>query len=230
MPIHLLGVAALPRCGRPACFSADSKLHRNEVFWVLQEDIAAVVMSAHESALAPLLHATLLEAIHQHMDVLPVRYGVTLPDQRAVGDFLQQRRVELLESLGRLAGTGELGLRILLPTTPDADVEAATAAERPSSSPAQYLALRRQRYQRTDRRETQSAAVVTHCLQSLSGLYREQRRLDSRQPGIVRLAFLVSRERWKIFQRRAELLASSAESTSGARGTLLGPWPPYSFV
>ena len=192
MSLHLLGIARYDvASGDPLIVPAD--LHRHGVCWVAQEDVAAAVMPSSCSPLAPLSHARLLETIHCRMDVLPVRYGVEMPDKRAVRDLLRQRRSELLRSLKRLKGTGEMGLRIELAVDeePSCVAAAETVFASAASSPLGYLASRRQQYERKDRWELTARRVADHYLEALDDLAGDCRRLGSRQPGIVRLAFLV---------------------------------------
>ena len=228
MSLHLLGIARHD-VAVSGPLEVPPELRRHGVCWVAQEDVAAAVMPSSRSPLAPLAHAKLLEAIHCRMDVLPVRYGVEMPDKRAVRDLLRQRRSELLGSLKRLEGTGEIGLRIELAADeePLCVAAAATTSASTPMSPLRYLASRRRQYERNDRWESTARRVADHYLQALDDLADDCRRLGSRQPGIVRLAFLVERSRWAAFRRRAELLIRRSADHAC---TLLGPWPPYSFV
>ena len=230
MSLHLLGIARHDvAAGAPLEVPAD--LHRHGVCWVAQEDVAAAVMPSSRSPLAPLDHARLLETIHCRIDVLPVRYGVEMPDKQAVRDLLRERRTELLGSLKRLKGTGEMGLRIELAADEEpscvATAAAVTDAASPPISPLRYLASRRRQFERNDRWELTARRVGDQYLEALADLSGDCRRLGSRKPGIVRLAFLVERSRCASFRRRAELLFVRFPDHTC---TLLGPWPPYSFV
>ena len=167
MSLHLLGIARYDvASGDPLIVPAD--LHRHGVCWVAQEDVAAAVMPSSCSPLAPLSHARLLETIHCRMDVLPIRYGVEMPDKRAVRDLLRQRRSELLRSLKRLKGTGEMGLRIELAVDeePSCVAAAETVSASAASSPLCYLASRRQQYERKDRWELTARRVADHYSRS----------------------------------------------------------------
>ena len=103
MSLHLLGVS------RRADICAESPC---EPHWIAAGDLAAAVVAPLPPATGPLRHAALLTAIHQHSDVLPMRFGVVLPDEQAVRDLLSRRRDGLLDELERLSGTVEFGLRI----------------------------------------------------------------------------------------------------------------------
>ena len=230
MSLALLGItqdsggAGLPRITE----LGDGRLNRNGVFWIADEDLAAAVMPSRRSPLGPMTHATLLETIHRQVDILPARYGVELPDKQAVYDFLRQRRLEHLNNLARLRGTGEFGLRIVVSPSPAQLVGAQSAREDASPfSPSQYLSERRRQYECKDHYEAQEQQAADRCMQVVAGSCREHRRLPSGQLGVVRLAFLVERPRWGDFRNRAELFR---QQPSAAGCAVLGPWPPYSFV
>jgi hypothetical protein len=221
---HDRGGAELPRIIE----LGDGRLNRNGVFWIADDDLAAAVMPSLRSPLGPMTHATLLETIHRQVDILPARYGVELPDKKAVYDFLRQRRPDLLNNLARLRGTGEFGLRIAVSPSPAQLVGAQSAREYASSfSPSQYLTERRRQYECKDHYEAEEQQAADRCVQVVANSCREHRRLPSGQLGVVRLAFLVERPRWDAFRNRAELFRQQGNAASC---TVLGPWPPYSFV
>ena len=197
------------------------------ISWIDHEDLAAAVAlppSRHD----PVAHAAMLEAIHRRIDILPVRFGVLLADACAVREFLRRRRSELLDSLARLRGTCEMGLRIELPPLAEPAEPAMATAQAPCSlSPGQYLAARRERYDRTDRSQAAARQVADRYVQGLTGIYRDQCGLTGREPGVVRIAFLVQRGRCEAFRQLADILRRQAPTEECS---LLGPWPPYSFV
>jgi len=195
---------------------------------VVAAELAAAVVSPLPPLAGPLEHAALLAAIFRQGDVLPMRFGVVLPHEEAVRDLLRRRREALLHDLDRLKGAGEIGLRIELPCRSLPPDPPAPSGERPAdSSPARYLAARRARYQWQDQLNTQAQHAAETCVRAMKDLYRSWRRLSPEPPGTVRLAFLVERHLWEAFAERLEI--SRAEKI-GVRCTLLGPWPPYSFL
>ena len=202
-----------------------------EIRWIEHGDLAAAT-TAGTPSLDPLGHAGLLADVHRAIDVLPVRFGTLLRDDPAVRLFLDNRHDRFVSDLHRLAGTTELGLRIELPPVPTcvppADSTPRDGTLPSSTSPAEYLAARRARYDRSDRLDCQAQLAVDLSIQALQGLCQAWRRLSPEPPGVVRLAFLVGRNRLNEFVQNARGIVSADRANAG--WTLVGPWPPYSFV
>ena len=193
------------------------------VRWVLADKLAGAVIDAPQAPPKPLEHAAALDAIHRRICVLPMRFGTVPRDEAEIRSLLETWHRDLLQRLDRLDGTCEMGLRIALLKCP-------TVQANPSprtSPPTSYLHERRAYYQRQDSLGEQARLTVEHLVRELRGTFRDWQRLTPSPPGLVRLAFLVERERVGFFQKRVE--ASAAQRPKEQR-TLLGPWPPYSFV
>ena len=93
-------------------------------------------------------------------------------------------------------------------------------------TPDQYLAARRAQYCRQDAEAHQAEHALEDCLRALADVWREWRRLRPEPPGTVRLALLVRRD---LCEDLAERVANPPASPD-RQFTVLGPWPPYSFV
>jgi hypothetical protein len=241
MSLHLLGISRSEDLARLSCpighgemaslrhapaeVSAQPDL--GSIRWVEQGSLAAATLSLSPSPCRPLDHARLLEAVHRQMDVLPMRLGAVLCDDEAVRAFLQRRHADLAHDLDRMAGTCEAGLRIEFPCNGPPCPRAAIGRGASTASPSEYLTMRRQRYEWKDRLEEQAQTVADRYVQTLRDLYRDWRKWNPWRPGLVRLAFLVHRDRWEAFRER--LYALRAE-TPAERSICVGPWPPYSFV
>lgn len=219
MSLNLLGISRSRDVTGP---------HGGEVRWVAQGPLAAATLSHAPQSFGPLDHARLLATVHQQTCILPVRHGTVLPDEEAVKNFLGSRCKDLHRDLDRLEGSSEIGLRIELSHSPPPEGPLTPSCPcRADISPAAYLAARRARYQSHDELNLHAQLAVETCLQSLGGLFRDWRRLSPEPPGILRLAFLVERTRSDAFTERVTRL--DTQKIAG-RYTLVGPWPPYSFV
>jgi hypothetical protein len=250
VPLQILGISRsadvcrwagreAAACGAGARIAPGDKTSREPgraaVRWVAAAELTAAVVppllqlaEPPENAAGPLEHAALLAAIFRQGDVLPIRFGVVLPHEEAVCDLLRRRRDDLLRDLDRLQGAGEMGLRIELPSRSLPPEPPPPGDERPpDTSPARYLAARRARYRRQDQQEAHAQHAAQRCVWAMRGLYRSWRRLSPEPPGTVRLAFLVERHLWKDFAGRLE---TARAHEIGPPCTLLGPWPPYSFL
>jgi hypothetical protein len=191
------------------------------VRWVLADDLAAAVTGPQPQPPEPVQHARVLASIHSHATVLPMRFGTGVADDEAAIAMLRSYSQQWLRCLDRLDGASEMGLRISL-ARGEAPPEPAAA-----TAASAYLAGRRARYAWEDRLRGQTAAVAERCVERLRRWCREWRQLAPAIPGLVRMAFLVDRDRAAAFrQHAAAVLARHADGSC----VVLGPWPPYSFL
>ena len=216
MSLHLLGVSR----------SEDVDSAESEIHWVVDDGLAAATVRPLAGVAGPVRHAQFLETIHRRINILPFRYGVVLPDEASLREFLRARQQALLDKLERVAGAGEMGLRMEL-AAQGVSPTAETDGRLPATSASEYLALRRWRYQREDQRQQQVQRAVERSVAVLGGLSRQWTSLSPTEPGLARLAFLVDRDRWESFRGQAAEL----NGTEAIRQCFcLGPWPPYNFV
>ena len=220
MPLYPLGISRsrdLPRVTEP------STAGQIAVRWVLADELAGAVIDATQVSLEPLQHAAALAAIHRQICVLPMRFHAVPSDEPEIRSLLETRRPDLLQRLDDLDGACEMGLRIVLPKVPSAEGDPSQHGSPPSS----YLHDRRAYYQRQDSIGEQARSTTERLVRELSSTFRDWQRLTPSPPGVVRLAFLVPRDRVESFRR---CLQASLAEHAGGQWTLLGPWPPYSFV
>ncbi|MHB1035518.1 MAG: GvpL/GvpF family gas vesicle protein [Pirellulales bacterium] len=239
-PLQLLGIARSKDVTAASFLGGDERslyarrrpseadLTSGEASWVLQDALAAAVAAPLPPLDGPLTHARLLEAIHRRFGILPARFGMVLPGQRAVRVWLYQHCDRLLDDLTRLRGTSEMGLRIEMADGTSRPNSRVTCAEPTApTSGLSYLASRRDRFAQRDGMENRSRLAIDRCLQQIEGCFRDWRRLTSAQPSVIRLAFLVDCDCVERFRGR---LQSAGVTKCEQRRALVGPWPPYSFV
>jgi hypothetical protein len=194
------------------------------VRWIFADELACAVIDASEVPPEPLEHVLALDAIHRWIAVLPMRFGTSITDDdEEVRCLLHQQRQELLQCLDRVEGAYEMGLRI----TPSICQRPEVGIPVGSCSGTDYLARRRALYQYDDQLTGQAGPITDRYVRGLDGLYRQWRTLASSLPEVIRLAFLVERDRMGLFRERLNVLRSTEP---GELCELLGPWPPYSFV
>lgn len=191
--------------------------------WVVEDELAGAVIDPRDLRPTLLQHAEALDTIHRQICVLPMRFGTVLRDEMEVRLLLRAQQQDLLEGLRRIDGMCEMGMRITLPESPPARAASSCGATTASS----YLRERKAHYQRRDLLGQQSRLTVDYLLEQLQGTCRDWNSLTSSTPGLLRLAFLVERERVKTFRR---FLHAAVTKYHGHQWTVLGPWPPYSFV
>ena len=218
-----------------------------DVRWVLAEELACAAINSPDVTPKPLEHVAALHAIHNGITVLPIRFGTQMTDEEGVCHLLLGQCQELMQCLDRVEGASEIGLRISPPPcqlTKNVFEKGATAGRSSSAGhgvltktrvdkphvaplPADYLAHRQALYQHEDWLKEQACLTTDRYVQKLDGLYRQWRNLASSPPGVIRLAFLVERDRVDLFRDRLEVLRDAKQDQ---QCELLGPWPPYSFV
>jgi hypothetical protein len=219
MPLYPLGISRrrdLPHVPEQAAGSV-------YVRWCLAGELACAFIDALHRAVPPMLHATVLDAIHRRICVLPVRFGVALRDEAEIQSLLNDRRHELSDHLDRLDWTCEMGVQI----APFSTLEPQAAVSPIRQSPLAYLEQRRSHYQHVDDDVEQDCSLVQRLVERLQGYYRQWRKLPASAAHRIRLAFLVEQNRAMAFQSRVE---NALNTCPEGRCTVLGPWPPYSFV
>ena len=218
--VHLLGISrSRDTCPIPGSPNPE---------WIVQEPLAAAAVPRLSASSAPLDHARWLEAIHRHITILPVQFSSRRFREDTIRGLLDSRQACFLRQLDRLDGTCEIGLRIELvrnPTPTESSMRDNGCDE--PISPADYLTLRQAWYEQQDRWKDQASHVAEHFARNLRDLYRDWRTLTPGSSGTVRLSFLIDQVRLQEFNKRVHVLVREQKCR---RGTLLGPWPPYSFV
>ena len=87
MPLYPLGISRsrdVPSVPRQDAGAVNMR-------WSLAGELACALIDAPHQAVPPMLHATVLEAIHHRICVLPVRFGVAFRDEAEIRTLLQER-------------------------------------------------------------------------------------------------------------------------------------------
>jgi Gas vesicle synthesis protein GvpL/GvpF len=152
-------------------------------------------------------HEAVVEALMESRDLLPVRFGTLLSDERAAARAVAERSDELAASLDRVRGAVELAVRAH-PRRQDADPPPR------GGSGHDYMSGKA--------RQLEAARAVHEPLAQVA-------RDSVMRPGpeLLRAAYLVDRgavERFVAVVRRLQ----NAHADLDVLCT--GPWPPYSFA
>jgi hypothetical protein len=174
------------------------------------------IVSEHDETVeasdeAVLAHARVVEAVAATNDaVLPARFG----GMHADGDALRHAvasRPELRDSLERVRGCVELGLRVFGEATPSSS----------PSSGADYMRIRLEQRRELDR-------LSSELHEPLARLSRDSEVNVGATPRLLLTgAYLVEREQLDAFREELAMLQAKHPEL-GAVCT--GPWPPYSFA
>ncbi len=164
-----------------------------------------------------------MEQLHHRLDLVPLQYGERFDSHEQAMDLLAKSETHLSESLDRIRGMTEFGIRILTDFQPQMSSPTPAAA----SSGAMYL---RARAEQQAAAEGLTLAMKARIREWIGGLPVRPTRL--RFEGASRLVphpavlLLVSRADARAFAEQYAARCASLEYVT----RLTGPWAPYSFV
>lgn len=181
-------------------------------------------------------YSRVIEDLHRHHDVIPVRYGSCFNDPSNVHDLLRQRTRQYLTLLDELAGNVEMGIRILFPADQGHSGESSSCVIQGDDKEAidglvigkgrDFLAARKTYYAQVDqvsRRYTQAATYYgevfsTCCLRHTFEVDEEK--------SLLSLYFLVPEWQLERFRETFRAIEQGVEE----RILMSGPWPSYNFA
>ena len=183
-------------------------------------------------------HARVLERLAEHETVLPVQFGMTMPDDDTVrSELLDAHRERLTGLLDRLAGTVQLtvkavyreedALREVLRRAP----QLVRTRERLAALPAAAAHFQQAEFGQeiaaaVESMGRQDAVTILDRLTPLSLAHHEGRHVSSYH--LLNTAFLVARDGRDGFDAAVAEAAELLQSRCTVR--YLGPQPPYGFV
>jgi hypothetical protein len=169
-------------------------------------------------------HESVVEKAMETGAVLPMRFGSSLADEKAVLAVLRERRSAFDRGLDRVRGAVELGVRAAIEAENgvEAGRQASIAEPAPTVGPGTaYMMGRLGR-----KRDAEQLAAQIH--EPLAPLARASTLRLSTEGGLrLNAAYLIDRVQVESFQERVERLEREVD---GARVVCTGPWPPYSFA
>ena len=183
-------------------------------------------------------HTEVLRAAMDGGTVLPMRFGVLMPDADTVKrDLLEQREPWLTGMLDALDGRVEMTVSamyredVLLREVVSQDPTIGALRERVRSKPAAATHFERIRLGElvaaaVDARRDADAGAILDAVRPLADAYVPGEPMHERM--VVNAAFLVRRDRLAEFDAGVERV--SAERAERMQFKLTGPLPPFSFV
>jgi beta-phosphoglucomutase-like phosphatase (HAD superfamily) len=150
-------------------------------------------------------HEEVVEGLMRDRDLLPVRFGTLVEDERAAARALEERREELATSLDHVRGAVELAVRAHRREGHDPP---------PAVSGAEYMQAKA--------RLTEAARLLH---EPLAFLARDS--VVRPGPELLRAAYLVDREAVDGF---VDLVKRLEATHDDLHVLCTGPWPPYSFT
>jgi hypothetical protein len=177
-------------------------------------------------------HHEVVDHIARRHPVAPVRMATVYLEDAGVRDLLRARRAELAETLDRVRGRAEWGVKgYAAPAaeTAQSGPEAA-ASDKPGTS---YLMRRRAERNRGAQRRERIAATAEKLHQELAGLAVDSRVYPPQDPRLTgRRDEMIINAAYLVDDAGAALLAERVDEWADAelRLELTGPWAPYSFT
>jgi len=158
---------------------------------------------------AVLAHARVVEALLPLAEaLLPARFGVAYEDEAALEEAVQERAAKLSESLARVRGHVELGVRIIGEERPESE---------PPATGRAYLEARAA--------ETRLGSELHESLAAHADAATRAQPPDGRV--VLASAYLVDPNTIPSFLGAVEKLKEQHPRLTFA---VTGPWPPYSFA
>jgi hypothetical protein len=181
--------------------------------------VGDVTQAPPPSAIALRAQDAVLRRLAAGLDaLLPFRFGTRLADDAALTEALQSREPQLARALSRVAGCGQMTLRLW------GEVPAAPPAEPVSEGGpgTQYLVARRQAQARA--RDVPELAALRA---QLGDLVREElAERHDRPPLLATVQHLIPRGAGP---RYLETIHAGREGLRPWRVSVTGPWLPYAF-
>lgn len=169
-----------------------------------EDDVTADALWRHEAT---------VEALMERHDVLPFRYGTRCEDEAAAARAVQARRRELTAALARIRGAVELSVRGIAVQGPNGSSAAGDTG-------LDYLEAKA-------RESAEAQAAIERVHRPLSAMARASHRRASSEAEVLRMAYLVDRDKVGEFAREVARVQNDHREL---RLLCTGPWPPYSFT
>jgi hypothetical protein len=168
-------------------------------------------------------HAVVSAALGAPM--LPLRFGAWQPELECLANLVRGSSSELTETMRRVAGRVELGIRLARRGAEEDPRELAEPAEA-ASGRAYLRELSRRRSIRIERRQEQNE-LARRLKAHMEEMATEQRVQYLSPPALISVAHLVDPRDERSYRERA---ASFARAEGELVVHVTGPWPPYSFA
>ncbi len=187
---------------------------------------------------ALMMHHKIIAFFFDRVTVMPFRFDTVLEDLSDLELLLKEKGDSYRQTLRRLDGCAEMGIRAIVGEEADEPVAEAACGDRHSpdaSNPGLlYLQNRKVHYTGESRMAERNEQVSAKFRTAFAGMFREFRS-DALRLGVgsgdrgsflISLYFLVPKELLMSFRHQFAALAAM----DSAKLLLSGPWPPYNFV
>lgn len=194
------------------------------------------------SAESLLAHQKLVDAIFQHNNLIPMRFGTIVKSADELMEHLNQNAAQYQMLLAELDNCVEMGVRILsaadAPAKPHEPVASAQETAEAKPTGREFLSRRKTYYDNKELMSNAEKALIDELKAALRELYVTCK-IEARQPNsagiipatvdgrkLISAYFLVQRSLLPQFKAALQALPV-CDSRSFS---LSGPWPPYNFI
>jgi hypothetical protein len=179
-------------------------------------------------------HQQVIDALTTVTTPLPLRLATVFRDDSAVRVMMEAREDYFRQTLGRLEGRVEWGVKVYTDAEPG-ELGAPERAPAKAASGRDYLRQRRDRFRAREDEWQKAEAFATRLHETLSERAEDSRLHAPQNPAlsgaagrnVLNAAYLVPRDHSEEF---VELVDRTKDEASGMRVELTGPWAAYSFV
>ncbi|MFD5945120.1 GvpL/GvpF family gas vesicle protein [Streptomyces collinus] len=176
-------------------------------------------------------HQGVIDALTTVTTPLPLRLGTVFHDDSGVRTMMEAREEDFLQTLDRLEGRVEWGVKVYAESEPQ---ESARPAQKPASG-RDYLRQRRTQTRSHEEMWQKAEAFSTRLHEELSAFAEDSRMHPPQNPAlskatgrnVLNAAYLVPRAHSEEF---VELVDRTKGEVPGMRIELTGPWAAYSFA
>ncbi|EYT82986.1 GvpL/GvpF family gas vesicle protein [Streptomyces andamanensis] len=179
-------------------------------------------------------HQGVIDALTVVTTPLPLRLATVFRDDSGVRAMIESREEHFRQTLERLQGRVEWGVKVYVEPERSEEPAAAGAGRRPASG-RDYLRQRRQESRAHEDRWQRAETFATRLHGRLSAFAEESRLHAPQNPAlsgaagqnVLNAAYLVPRAHSEEF---VELVDRTKDEAPGLRVELTGPWAAYSFA
>ncbi|MBU8819366.1 GvpL/GvpF family gas vesicle protein [Mycolicibacterium goodii] len=177
-------------------------------------------------------HHAVVDLLAREHSIAPVRMATVYHEDGGVRDLLRNRGDELAETLDRVRGRSEWGVKGY--AAPDDAMADTDPSDVPSDKPGtSYLMRRRAERTRAARRREHVTEAADKLHHELAGLAVDHRLYPPQDPRLTgRRDEMVLNAAYLVDDDGAERLAQRVDAANGEelRLEVTGPWAPYSFT
>jgi len=204
-----------------------------ELAMVVSNTPRAVYDPAREKAMA---HQEVISRVMQEHDIIPMSFGTTLKNEALVRDFLAGLYDKLKNTMARIKGKIELGLKVswkkdifaaeIEALNPEISRLKKEMAARSAIDYHETIRLGELVKQASELAASDYLELIYEPLRTLATAARLNNTIGPRM--IMNAAFLVEKEKEAAFDRKVNDVCQPYLDKLACKYT--GPWPPYNFV